>query len=146
MIIRTSFLILLAVSFLLGQSIYEDDPNTEIYIEEQKYANQITGALNEATFEPEGVETREARLVFDLIDHTIVFMGDMWASIGSYGVRYGFEHPQYDYIFLIKILLVLVVATSIGKFALPIVVISYLGYGIVRKKIRERNGKKTTKA
>ena len=122
MIYKFLLLIVLLTGFLIGQSFYtvQKDPSVQDNRTIYDFTNGIT--WNSSRFQEKiitvnltGTERNNAR-VQNIVNKFVDFTGYMTFEVMKWAVEQGYQHPDYDYGFLIKLL----------QFALVMMVLYYI--------------------
>lgn len=142
MIFKYLAIIMVLLSFGSGQTLYEENPNQNIDKLTDETMSNYGESIENIDFSHIDKETKEIETASNIMEHGFKFMGSVFSELSGYGMQYGFTHPQYNYAVIVNVVILLLIVVMFSKLVLPILVISYLGYGVARRKIRERNANK----
>ena len=160
----TMILIIMFIAvFGVGQALYQSDikenETTNIYnkTEEVFVWNSstfetakinLTNKLNESELQLLLFNNRVRNVLYKGMD----FLGFSMFEVSKWGIEFGYNHPEYDFIWatkqlpkLIKIIIILVVVSLLLRAALPLFAIFYLTglgiYTLIKKYHKPRGGK-----
>jgi len=108
------------------------------------YINNSDLDAAKAKFSFPHIEYDEDSAVFNLIELTVNYIGDVFFEIGKIGLEFGYTYPHFDYLLLLHLIkwaLVLLILLTIFKLLLP-VPISYIIYMLYKKHFYKKEAKK----
>ena len=134
------FLIGLMAFFGVGRALYEDDNTQNIY----NFTNQIEWnsslfqiePINDSSIEnmtqPEINTIRIKNLIYKFADTA----GYIIFEVGKWGMEFGFNHPEWNYLFTMNLIMFAVICMIIGALTMPVVVLIVAVYFIVKEVIK----------
>lgn len=140
-------LLLLIISiFGIGQAVYKLDPNTDIY----NITNKLnwnssnfdleTEYYNYSEYDPAQIDNIRVRnIILKFID----CVGFTMFEGVKFGVEWGFNHPEVDYIYLmtlLKYLIIFSIVAALIPVILPVCAIIYLLYVGVKRGVLKIKG------
>jgi len=149
----TTLLILITIiSFLsIGQSVYQDNPEKDIYnitnqIEwDYNYTEIIYEFNNSVNIDISNMKNaRIQNIIYKFVD----FIGYTAFEVAKFGIELGFEHPEFNYYQVGKIIIIIIWLVVISLIAalssafIPIIALIYITYKWIRDFIRKRKEKK----